>query len=54
MVRIQPGVLDVEDDVQFAGKLLEEERLESGGLRRVFGPRGLGGPPKDVEVWAFP
>eukprot|EP00437_Effrenium_voratum_P018350 CAMPEP_0181452406 /NCGR_PEP_ID=MMETSP1110-20121109/29190_1 /TAXON_ID=174948 /ORGANISM="Symbiodinium sp., Strain CCMP421" /LENGTH=455 /DNA_ID=CAMNT_0023576687 /DNA_START=40 /DNA_END=1407 /DNA_ORIENTATION=+ len=27
MVRIQPGVLDVEDDVQFAGKLLEEESV---------------------------
>ena len=28
MVRLQPGVLDIEtDDVRFAGKLLEEELL---------------------------
>ena len=30
MVRLQPGVLDIDsDDVRFAGKLLEEEPLES-------------------------
>ena len=30
MVRLQPGVLDIDsDDVRFAGKLLEEEPLEN-------------------------